>query len=43
MVTVLLWNNSNKRLGLKDNTPETTLDVAGEIRGQRLLIGGVKP
>jgi hypothetical protein len=37
------WDDSNDRLGLSTTAPETTLDVAGEIRGQRLLIGGVKP
>ncbi len=36
----LFWDDVNKRLGIKNSSPTSELDVTGTIRGTRLLIGG---
>lgn len=37
----LFWDDVNKRLGIKNTTPTSTLDVSGTITATRGLFGGV--
>ena len=37
----LFWDDTNKRLGIKNTTPTSTLDVTGTVTMTRLLAGGV--
>ena len=38
----LFWDDTNKRLGIKNTTPTSTLDVTGTVTMTRVLAGGVK-
>ena len=38
----LFWDDVNKRLGIKNTTPTSTLDVTGTLTVTRILAGGVK-
>ena len=37
-----IWDDVNKRFGLNQPNPTSTLDVNGTITGKRLLVGGVR-
>ena len=39
--TELFWDDTNKRLGVKNATPTSELDVTGTVTMTRLLAGGV--
>ena len=36
-----VWDDANKRMGLNQATPTSTLDVGGTVTMTRLLVGGV--
>ncbi len=38
----LFWDDVNKRLGIKNTTPTSTVDVSGTLTVTRILAGGVK-
>ncbi len=38
----LFWDDTNKRVGIKNTTPTSTLDVTGTVTMTRILAGGVK-
>lgn len=40
-VTELFWDDVNKRMGINQNTPTSTLDVNETVTVKRLLAGGV--
>ncbi len=37
----LVWDDVNKRLGIKNTTPTSALDVTGTVTMTRILAGGV--
>lgn len=37
----LFWDDSNKRLGIKNASPTSELDVAGTVTMTRILAGGI--
>jgi len=37
----LIWDDTNKRMGVKNATPTSELDVTGTVTMTRLLAGGV--
>ena len=37
----LFWDDIQKRLGINQSTPTSTLDVNGTVTIKRLLVGGV--
>ncbi len=37
----LIWDDTNKRVGIKNATPTSELDVTGTVTMTRLLAGGV--
>ena len=39
----LIWDDTNKRIGVNDSTPQSKLDVKGTVMVTRLLAGGVQP
>ncbi len=41
-VSELFWDDVNKRLGIKNTTPTSTLDVTGTVTATRFLGGGIK-
>ncbi len=38
----LFWDDTNKRVGIKNTTPTSTLDVSGTLTVTRIIAGGVK-
>ena len=38
-----VWDDTNKRMGINDSTPQSKLDVKGTVMVTRLLAGGVQP
>jgi len=38
----LFWDDTNKRIGINDSTPQSRLDVKGTVMMTRLLAGGVQ-
>ncbi len=38
----LFWDDTNKRVGIKTDTPTSEFDVVGTITTKRILAGGVK-
>ncbi len=40
-ISELFWGDVNKRLGIKNTTPTSTLDVTGTVTMTRLLAGGI--
>jgi hypothetical protein len=38
--TNFFWDDGNNRLGILDNTPDVTLDVAGTVRADRFTVDG---
>ena len=39
----LYWDDTNKRFGINDSSPQSKLDVKGTVMMTRLLAGGVEP
>ncbi len=39
----LFWDDVNKRMGIKNASPASELDVGGTVIMTRLLAGGVQP
>ena len=39
----LFWDDTNKRIGINDSTPQSKLDVKGTVMVTRLLAGGITP
>ena len=37
----LYWDDVNKRVGIKNSSPTSELDVGGTVTGTRMLMGGV--
>lgn len=40
-ITEMFWNDVAKRLGIKNSSPTSELDVTGTVTMTRLLAGGV--
>lgn len=40
-ISEMFWDDTNKRLGIKQSTPTSTLDVNETVTVKRLLAGGV--
>jgi len=41
-VTEVFWDDTNKRIGIKNAAPTSEVDVTGTVTMTRLLAGGVK-